>query len=269
MVLTVAGRGEPRILVVGATQGMGRASALRLAEGGARVALLARTAADLAVLEQDVFAAGAKDVACFQADVTEADAVTAAVAGAAERWDGLDGLVNTVGLCEPVRTGFLDIDDGYWERAFSSVLLSAVRTCRAALPHLLAAGGGSIVNISAMSIRHYIPMLAHYSSQKIALAHLTKNLAREFGARGIRTNAVMPGMIESDGVAARKAAAMAENNWTDDEYFEYTNAKYHHVTYASRLGQPAEIGAAVAWLISDEASYVNGAWLPVDGGSTF
>lgn len=269
MALTVAGRTEPRILVVGATQGMGRASARRLAEGGARVALVARTAADLEVVAKDVLDAGAPDVVTFTADVTDADAVNAVVAGAAERWGGLDGLVNTVGLCEPVRTSFLDIDDGYWERAFSSVLLSAVRTCRAALPHLLAAGGGAIVNVSAMSIRHYIPMLAHYSSQKIALAHLTKNLAREFGTRGIRTNAVMPGMIESDGVAARKAVAMAENNWTDDEFFTHTNAKYHHVTYADRLGQPEEIGAAVAWLISDDASYVNGAWLPVDGGSIF
>lgn len=269
MVLTVAGRPEPRILVVGATQGMGRASARRLAEAGARLALVSRTADDLEAVAKDVLSAGAPDVVTFTADVTEAAAVTAAVAGAAERWGGLDGLVNTVGLCEPVRTGFLDIDDGYWERAFASVLLASVRTCRAALPHLLAAGGGSIVNISAMSIRHYIPMLAHYSSQKIALAHLTKNLAREFGARGIRTNAVMPGMIESDGVAARKAAAMAENNWTEDEYFELTNAKYHFVTYANRLGQPAEIGEAVAWLISDQASYVNGAWLPVDGGSVF
>lgn len=269
MALTVAGRPEPRILVVGATQGMGRASARRLAEGGGRVGLVARTAADLNTLEKELFEAGATDVVTFTADVTDGAAASEVVAGAAERWGGLDGLVNTVGLCEPVRTSFLDIDDGYWERAFSSVLLSAVRTCRAALPHLLAAGGGAIVNVSAMSIRHYIPMLAHYSSQKIALAHLTKNLAREFGGRGIRTNAVMPGMIESDGVAARKAAAMAENGWDDEEYFAHTNAKYHYVTYANRLGQPAEIGAAVAWLISDEASYVNGAWLPVDGGSVF
>ena len=268
MGLTVAGRTEPRILVLGATQGMGRAAARRLAAGGARVGLVARTETDLEVAAKDVSAAGATAVATFAADVTDADAVAAAVDGTAATWNGLDGLVNAVGLCEPVQGGFLETDDGHWQRAFDAVLLYAVRACRAALPHLLE-GGGAIVNVSAMSSRHYLPMMPHYSSQKLALAHLTKNLAKEFGARGIRTNAVMPGMVESDAVAKRKAAAMAEHGWDDEQFFDYVNTKYSHCTYGGRLGQPEEVGAAIAWLISDDASYVNGAWLPVDGGSTF
>ncbi|GAA0616319.1 SDR family NAD(P)-dependent oxidoreductase [Sporichthya brevicatena] len=268
MSLTVAGRSAPRILVVGASQGMGRAAALRLASGGARVALVARTSADLDVVAKDVSAAGAADVLTVAADVTDPAAVAAAVDAPAARWGGLDGLVNAVGLCEPVSGGFLETDDGHWQRAFDAVLLYAVRTCRAALPHLLD-GGGAIVNVSAMSSRHYLPMMPHYSSQKLALAHLTKNLAKEFGARGIRTNAVMPGMVESDAVAKRKAAAMAEHGWDDEQFFEYVNTKYSQCTYGGRLGQPDEVGAAIAWLLSDDASYVNGAWLPVDGGSAF
>jgi 3-oxoacyl-[acyl-carrier protein] reductase len=76
-------------------------------------------------------------------------------------------------------------------------------------------------------------------------------------------------MIESEGVAARKQQRMAERGWTDAEFFENVNERYHHPTYADRLGQPGEIADAITWLVSDRASYVNGAWLPVDGGSTF
>lgn len=256
-------------LVVGASEGMGRATAMSFAAEGMRVAVVARSEDKLAQVAAAMRDAGAKEVVAITADACSSAEVKQFVAQAQEAFDGLEILVNTVGLCEVVPDGILAADDEHWDRAYQSVLMAAVYACRAAIPGMLAAGDGRIVNVSAMSTKHYLPILAHYSAPKIALAHFTKNLAKEFGARGIRSNAVMPGMIESEGVAERKRQRMAERGWTDEEFFANVNERYDHCTYADRLGQPEEIADAITWLVSDRASYVNGAWLPVDGGSTF
>jgi NAD(P)-dependent dehydrogenase (short-subunit alcohol dehydrogenase family) len=257
-----------RILVVGASEGMGRATALGLAAEGAHVGIVARTGAALADVAEQADAAGAAAVEAVTADITSAEEAEAAVRRFAAAAGGLDGLVNTVGLCEVVPDGILAEDDGHWDRAYQSVLMGNVRTCRVAVELMLPTGRGAIVNTSAMSSRHYLPMMSHYSAMKVALAHFTKNLAREFGAHGIRANAVLPGMIESESVARRKAAKVAETGWSDDEFFRYVNEKYEHVTWGGRLGRPDEVADAIVWLLSDRASYVNGVWLNVDGGST-
>lgn len=264
MDLHLAGK---RVLVTGASEGMGRATALGLAAEGAHLGIVARTRATLDVVAKDAMAAGAAAVEVIAADITEPETAEAVVTGFAATVGGLDALVNTVGLCEVVPEGILAQDLGYWDRAYQSVLLANVRTCRVAVPLLLEGGGGAIVNTSAMSSRHYLPMMSHYSAMKAALGHFTKNLAREFGARGIRANAVLPGMIESEGVARRKAQKIAETGWSDEEFFNYVNDKYEHCTWGSRLGQPEEIADAIVWLVSDRSSYVNGVWLNVDGGS--
>ena len=256
-------------LVVGASEGMGRATAMSLAAEGMRVAIVARTDAKLALVAEAMRDAGAKEVVALPADACRSAEVKQFVVAAEHAFGGIDVLVNTVGLCEVVPEGILAADDEHWDRAYQSVLMAAVYACRAAIPGMIKAGDGRIVNVSAMSTKHYLPLIAHYSAPKIALAHFTKNLAKEFARQGIRANAVMPGMIESEGVAARKQQRMAERGWTDEEFFENVNERYDHCTYADRLGQPEEIADAITWLVSDRASYVNGAWLPVDGGSTF
>lgn len=246
---------------------MGRASALVLAAEGARLALASMTAARLERTADDCRALGA-EVATWAADLATRDGPPAVVAGVQEHFGGIDALVNTVGPF--VRTSsILDQDDDCWQSHFDSVLMSAVRFCREVVPSMRARGGGAIVNVSAMSIRHYHPQLAYYSAQKAALAHFTKNLAREFAHDGIRANAVMPGMIASEGVQERQAAAARERGMTTDEYFRDANERYGGVTWADRLGTPEEIANVVAFLLSDRASYVNGAWVNVDGGSSF
>jgi NAD(P)-dependent dehydrogenase (short-subunit alcohol dehydrogenase family) len=265
MDLRLAGK---RVLVTGASEGMGRATALGLAAEGAQVGIVARTEATLAEVAEEAATAGAAAVEPIVADLTapgDAEMVVRRFASAA---GGIDGLVNTVGLCEVVPDGILAQGDDYWDRAYQSVLLGNVRTCRVAVELMLESGGGSIVNTSAMSSRHYLPMMSHYSAMKVALAHFTKNLAREFGGRGIRANAVLPGMIESEAVARRKAAKVAETGWSDEEFFRYVNDKYEHVTWGDRLGRPDEVADAIVWLVSERSSYVNGVWLNVDGGST-
>jgi NAD(P)-dependent dehydrogenase (short-subunit alcohol dehydrogenase family) len=263
------GLADKVVVVAGASEGMGRATAQVLAGEGARLALVARSQDTLEKVAADCAERGAADAVAMTGDFTDAATVADAVAEVAKRFGSIYGLVNTIGLCEPVPDGILAEDDGYWERSFQSVLMAAVRACRATVPVMLANGGGAIVNISAMSARHYLPILSHYSAMKVALAHFTKNLAKEYAAQGIRANAVMPGMIESEGVAGRKAKRMAEEGWDENRYFAYVQDKYDRPTFADRLGTPTEIANAVAFLLSPKASYVNGAWLPVDGGSVF
>ncbi len=256
-------------LVCGASEGMGRGAALSLAAEGARVVLVARTRETLEKTAAETEERGASETVPLVADLIEEASVRDVVATVLGRFGRIDVLANTVGLCEPVHEGFLAEDDSYWNRAYQSVLMAAVRTCRATIPAMREQGGGSIVNISAMSARHYLPMLAHYSSQKAALAHLTKNLAREFARDGIRANAVMPGLIGSEGVMRRLDQRKHERGWDEQQVFDAVNDKYHGVTWADRLGTPGEIGDVVAFLASDRASYVNGALVNVDGGSHF
>lgn len=256
-------------LVCGASEGMGRGSALVLAGEGARLALVARTRETLKKTAAEADEFGAAETLSLIADLVDDAAVHETIDEVMGRFGRVDILVNTVGLCEPEHAGILAEDDSYWERAYDSVLMTAVRTCRAVVPVMQSQGAGSIVNISAMSARHYMPMLAHYSSMKAALAHFTKNLASEFAQDGIRANAVMPGLIGSEGVMRRLDRRMHDRGWSEVELFEAVNEKYLGVTWADHLGTPEEIGNVVAFLASERASYVNGALVNVDGGSHF
>ena len=250
------------VLVTGAGSGIGRATALLLGSEGARLALASRSPEPL---EATASAIGS-DFATWTADLTDGRTVDDLVAAVLERYGRIDGAVNTVGVSERT-SGILEQDDDAWRLHFESVLMSAVRVCRAVVPHMRAAGGGAIVNVSAMSVRHFIPSLAHYSAMKIALAHFTKNLAREFARDGIRANAVLPGMIASEPVRARIDEAKRAKNMSELEYFEDANLRHGGLTFADRLGNPEEVAAVVAFLLSDRASYVNAAWINVDGGS--
>jgi NAD(P)-dependent dehydrogenase (short-subunit alcohol dehydrogenase family) len=256
------------VLISGASEGMGRGTALVMAGEGARLALVARTAETLEKTAAEVAERGA-EVGHWPGDFIETDTVRRVVGEVKERFGRIDVLVNTIGACEVVPE-FGDRDDEIWDAALDSVLMAAVRACREVVPIMQEQGGGAIVNISAMSVRHYIPRIEHYSAAKAALAHFTKNLAREFAHDGIRTNAVMPGWIASESVL-RNLEGRRENLGLEkvEDYFPFGNERMHHLTWADRWGTPEEIGNVVTFLASDRASYVNGAWVVVDGGSSF
>ncbi len=266
-------------LVIGATQGMGRAIAMRLAGEGAHLVVCSRghvegdqdynftPKPDLEAAAAEARTAGAASVLAVAADLTVSGQEDHLIAAVADGHGRLDVLINTVGLCE-LGESALEPDD-WWERSFQSVLMTSVRACRAGVPLMLGSGGGAIVTTSAMSMRHFVPRIAHYSAQKAALAHFTKNLAREFGPQGIRSNAVLPGMIVNEQIAEKRRLWMAETGGTEDDYFIDANARWHQATWGTRLGTPADIADAVAFLVSERAAYVNGVLLNVDGGSEY
>jgi 3-oxoacyl-[acyl-carrier protein] reductase len=266
-------------LVIGATQGMGRAVAMRLGEEGGHVALCARGRSEgdaqwklvakpsLDAVAREVQNAGAGSALPVTADFTSSADAARVVDDVVGRYGRLDILVNTVGLCEVGQSPLED--DDWWDRSYQSVLMTSVRACRAAVPAMLESGGGAIVLTSAMSMRHFLPKLAHYSAQKAALAHFTKNLAREYGSQGIRTNAVLPGMILNEQLVEERKQRMADHGYSADEDFRATNERYNHCTWGQRFGLPDDIADAVAFLVSDRAAYVNGVLLNVDGGSEY
>jgi NAD(P)-dependent dehydrogenase (short-subunit alcohol dehydrogenase family) len=261
---------EGRVAVVaGASQGLGRAAALSLAAERVRLVLVARTADKLEAVASDARAAGAAAALVVPQDLTADNAGEKVAAAAVDAFGTVDRLVNVLGGPEydVEFTGFLSMDDAAWRRAFETVTLAVVRLCRAVLPVMLDAGSGAIVNVAGGAVRQHIPSMGQHESQKAAIAHVTKSLAREF-APAVRVNAVLPGMIGDERNRARLDAAIVETGMTEAEIIRSMTHDYYELTWSGRAGRPEEFADAITFLLSDRASYVNGAWLNIDGGTS-
>ncbi|WP_329127939.1 SDR family NAD(P)-dependent oxidoreductase [Streptomyces sp. NBC_01465] len=233
------------VLITGAGQGIGAATARRFGEEGARVLV---TDLDAGHAEKTAAAIpGALPLVC---DARDGAAVEAAVAYAVREFGSLDVVVNNAYSCTPDAARFEDQDDESWNRDLEGSLTSAFRVCRAALPHLEAAGGrGAIVNVG--SVNAEVDFGNHaYSAAKAGLASLTRTLAGNAAPRGVRVNVVEPGTIRTGGWAGRE----------DD--LAYLAGVYP----LGRVGEPEDIAAAIAFLASRDASWITGTTLRVDGG---
>jgi 3-oxoacyl-[acyl-carrier protein] reductase len=237
--------------VTGATRGIGRAIALRLADEGCHVGLCARDADAVATAAAELRALGV-DAHGVAADVTDEASLTAAVDEVAAALHGLDIVVaNAGGAAGGPALEDTSADD--WQRTLALSVTHPAVLMRAALPHLRARGGGAAVLIASISGMKPQPR-AQYAAAKAAEIHLAHTLARELGPDGIRVNAVAPGTFSTE----MQQAMVASGRASLDRYLERIPMK--------RIGRPEELADAVFFLASPQASYISGVVLHVDGG---
>lgn len=238
-------------LITGAGRGIGKEVAMALVQLGGKVAIadLVKERADLVVAE--IEAAGGQAIA-VQADVTRAEEVRKMVAAVVDHFGVIHQVVNCAGAYR-AKSPTLEIPDGEWDLIVDSNLKGTFLTSQAALPHMIAAGGGAVVNISSVAGRTCSPFLgSHYSAAKAGVLGLTRHLAHEFGPRGVRVNAIAPGTVAGDRVseitAAEDTTAMASR------------------TPLGRLAEARDIVGVILFLLSDLARFMTGATVDVNGG---
>lgn len=235
-------------LVTGAARGIGLASASWFLEQGHAVALLD---IDAATLDAAVAQLGRSErLLVLHADVRDPAQVLAAVAAVDARFGRLDALVNNAGIA--VFKPLLDTAFVEWRDVMATNLDGSFLCTQAAAPLMLRHGGGAVVNIASISGLRASTLRVAYGTSKAALIHLTKQQAAELGDVGIRVNAIAPGPVDTAMAKLVHSAAIRRD--------------YHDSIPLGRYGTPQEIAAAIGFLCSDAASYINGQCLAVDGG---
>lgn len=241
--------------MTGAGSGIGRACAIRLAEGGAHVACgdIAEAAAQ-SVVEEIRAAGGTAEP--FHVDVTDEPSVSTLYANVSKRFGGVHVLVNNAGVLMAGDGSVVETELEVWRRVLDINLTGVFLCCKHGIPLLLEAGGGSVVNMASISglIGSADSQIA-YAASKGGVIALTRDVAVEFARRGVRANAVCPGPVETP---------LVQQLYTDDEAWQRRRV---HIP-GGRLGRPHEIADVVLFLASDESSFVNGTALVADGGTS-
>jgi NAD(P)-dependent dehydrogenase (short-subunit alcohol dehydrogenase family) len=243
-------------VVTGASKGIGLAVTRALVAEGARVAAGARNPGALAELD---------GVHPVTVDLTAPDGPARLVEEAVATFGRVDILVNNVGAVHPRLDGFLAVTDADWEATLTVNFLSAVRTTRAALPHLLAAAPSTIVTVSSVNAFLPDPGVIDYCAAKAALSNFCKALSKEVGPRGVRVNTVSPGPVETDlwlgdhGVAATVGGANASDPRAVVEQVAAT-------TSTGRFTRPDEVADLVVLLAGSRGANVTGSDILIDGG---
>jgi NAD(P)-dependent dehydrogenase (short-subunit alcohol dehydrogenase family) len=260
-------------VVGGGSRGMGLAAARCLAADGARVAVLARTRADLDAAVAALRAAGSPDAVGIATDLRQRASVEAAFAEVGARWGGsLNILVNAAGPTGAGIGAFESLDDDAWHATLDAGVLSMVRSVRAALPMLRRAEWARIVNVSAHSTKRQAVGLAAYTASKAAMTSVSKNLSLALAADGILVNTVSPGSFLSEALRGYLRSMPAERKVDPEslaDAMRVIREDFGHPAHLGRAGDPAEIGPVIAFLASRVNSYMTGANVNVDGGSDF
>ena len=250
-----------RALVMGAGSsgpgwGNGKATAVLFAREGAKVVCAdvngAAAQETAAIIEGEGGAAVAETC-----DVTDSDQVAGVVSRMVERWGGIDILHNNVGIAK--MGGPVELSEDDWHRVMDVNLTGVFLACKHVLPHMLEAGWGAIVNVSSIAGFRYVgyPYASYYAS-KGGLNQLTVGLALQYAAQGIRANVVMPGLMDTPLIRTQIAG-----QYTDiDAMIRERDAK----SPTGKMGDAWDVAHAALFLASDEAKYINGVCLPVDGG---
>jgi NAD(P)-dependent dehydrogenase (short-subunit alcohol dehydrogenase family) len=245
--------GTPRVVVTGASSGIGRAVALRFGSAGASVLLVGRSEGNLALAADAVRAAGGT-AAVLVADVTAADAPRQVVRAAVERFGGLTTVVNAAGI---IGSGTVETtSDAQWDVMMDINVRAPFRMMREAAPELIRSRG-SVVNVSSVTGLRAFPGVLAYCASKAAIDQLTRCAALELAARGVRVNAVNPGVVISN---LHRRGGMHEEAYA--AFLEHSKATHP----LGRPGDPDEIAELVFFLASDRAGWITGETISIDGG---
>jgi NAD(P)-dependent dehydrogenase (short-subunit alcohol dehydrogenase family) len=242
-----------KAFVTGASRGIGQAIAVALAQAGADVALVARSEDGLAATAKQAAEAG-REAFAIPADVTQQEAAEAAVAAAIDRLGYVDIVVNNAGGAN-FAVPFLDMRLPGWDKLIRLNLDSAMYVCHAIGGHLVGRGTGSVINVASVAGLIGSPFLSPYGAAKAGLISLTKTLAVEWAAQGVRVNALCPGWTATD---------LNRNLWEDGTAGPATVA----TVPMQRWGRAEEMTGPAVFLASDASSYMTGQVLVVDGGQT-
>jgi meso-butanediol dehydrogenase / (S,S)-butanediol dehydrogenase / diacetyl reductase len=239
-------------VVTGAASGMGRATTLRFAREGAAV-----VAVDISGAEKDTASEDADRIAPFHADVTVADDVEAMIEEAVSRFGRLDALCNVAGVAE-TSARIVDLPEADWDRVVDIDMKGVFLGMKYGIRAMIQAGdGGAVVNwssVGGLGGPSMLPSPPAYKAAKAGVINLTRLAAVEYGEHGIRTNCICPGFI---------LTPMAEHGLrTRPNDIE----PFFRKSPLNRAGRPEEVAAAALWLCTEEASFVNGVVLPIDGG---
>jgi NAD(P)-dependent dehydrogenase (short-subunit alcohol dehydrogenase family) len=256
-VQVIAGRfAGRRAIVTGASKGIGKATALRLAAEGARVGLIARGRPGLEEVAAEIRTAGGEALV-LPADCAVEEEIRTAIDEAAAAWGGLDIIVANAAVELPDEDNRIDrISLEAWNRLITTNLNGQFLTCKHGVPHLLAAGGGAVVNVGSNC--GYLGMAMNepaYSASKGGIFAMMRVMAYDFSRLNIRVNMVIPGFIDTP---------MNDFVMKDPEQLKYWSDQVP----IGRAGTADEIASAILWLASDEASYCVGTALVVDGGQS-
>jgi 3-oxoacyl-[acyl-carrier protein] reductase len=238
------------VLVTGSSRGIGAEVAVKAAAEGARVAVHYHRSAAAAERTLERVRGTGGEALSFSADVADGEQAEALVGQVIERFGRLDALVNNAGLT--LVRPFLETDPAQWDAVIRTDLTAAFHTCRAALPSMLERGSGTIVNVASRLGQMGITETAAYSAAKAGLIGLTRALAREFGARGVRVNAVAPGVTVTD--------------MTDDLVDSEEGRRRLRDFALGRFGRPEEVADAVIFLLSDASVLFVGQTLNPNAG---
>ena len=243
------------ILLTGAAAGIGRATALLAAQEGARCAIVDVALAGAEETATQIQAAGGEAIA-IACDVTQSEQVQAAIAATVDAFGRLDGAVNNAGVSGTLAFS-AEMAEEDWQHTLDVNLTGVFRCLKYELQQMMAQeGGGAIVNTASAAGLIGLPRAVAYAASKHGVIGITRTAALEYARRRIRVNAVCPGFVET---------AMVDI-W--DEMRPGMLDGVRRFNPMRRLGQPDEVAAAIVWLLSDEASFVNGHTLSVDGGVT-
>lgn len=239
-------------LVLGASRGIGAATAAAFVEHGARVVLAARSLEPMGAIAAGLRAAGGA-VEVIHADVTDGSTIARAVEHCVGVFGRLDIAVNNA-AANNVRLPLHEIDDDMFDHVIATNLRGVFVAMKHEIRAMLATGGGSIINTASAASLVAFPMMSAYVASKHAVAGITKSAALEYASRRIRVNAVAPGAVLTEMLLAGSASTPEGK------------ARVEDATPMNRIAAPEEIAAAIVWLASDDSSFVTGVTLPVDGG---